>query len=59
MKDALLATGAAFLFAVLLSSPTFADTPDQTQHKHATNVRPLHSTQADSQPVFHPADIAH
>lgn len=47
MKDALLATAAAFLFAVMLSSPTFADTPDQTQNKHATSARPLHSTQAD------------
>lgn len=51
MKDALLATGAALIFAVLLSSPTFADTPN----KNATDVRPFHSTQADSQPASMPA----
>lgn len=43
MKDALLATGAALIMAVLLSSPTFAETPN----KNATDVRTLHSTQAD------------
>ncbi len=58
MKDALLATGAAFLFAVLLSSPTFADTPDQAQNKHATSARPSHSTQADNQPSYAFAALA-
>ena len=99
MKNAILATGAAIVIAVLLSSPTFAQTPN----KHAANAapapapiaeeatpaadasidelielastpedrasllrrcagpppRPLHSTQADSQPTSEPAVSAH
>lgn len=97
MKNAIYATGAALIIAVLLSSPTFAQTPD----KPATNAapapapvaaeeapaasiddlillastpedrarlmlrcagpppRPLHSTQADSQPASEPVFLAH
>lgn len=36
MKNAIFATGAALVIAVLLSSPTFAQTPD----KPATNAAP-------------------
>lgn len=54
MKDALLATGAALIMAVLLSSPTLAETPN----KNATHARPLHSTQADSPTAFKTAALA-
>lgn len=99
MKNAIFATGAALVIAVLLSSPTFAQTPNKRATEAAPAPapiieqaapaeeasiddlilfastpedrarlmlrcagpppRPLHSTQADSQPASEPVFLAH
>jgi len=46
MKTAILATGAALIFAVLLSSPTFAQTT-----RHATNAAPAPAPVAEEAPA--------